>query len=55
MKSASHVDAPMNYLDIDSIQEKPAYYLYTPPTGVPQRNTKQIKTHRGDSECPRAY
>ncbi len=43
VKLASHVDAPMNYLDIGSMQEKPAYYLYTPPTGAPQRNTKQIK------------
>ncbi len=43
MKTASHVDAPMNYLDVEGLQEKPAYYLYTPPAGVPQRNTKQIK------------
>lgn len=39
----ARVDAPMNYLDIDAMTDKPAYYLYTPPAGVPQRNTKQIR------------
>lgn len=43
MKTASQIDAPMNYLDVEGLQEKPAYYLYTPPAGVPQRNTTQVK------------
>ena len=43
MKTTSHVNAPMNYLDIGSMQEKPTYYLYTPPADVPQRNTTQVK------------
>ncbi len=43
MKTASHVNAPMNYLNVEAMQEKPTYYLYTPPAGVPQRNTTQVK------------
>ena len=43
MSTTSHVNAPVNYLDIDNVQEKPAYYLYTPPAGVPQRNAAPIK------------
>ena len=43
MKTASHVNAPMSYLKVEDRQEKPTYYLCTPPTGVPQRNTTQVK------------
>ncbi len=43
MKAASHVNAPMSYLKVEDRQEKPTYYLCTPPTGVPQRNTTQVK------------
>jgi hypothetical protein len=43
MKTAAHVNAPMNYLHVEGMQEKPTYYLCTPPAGVPQRNTTQVK------------
>ena len=43
MKTASHVNAPMSYLDVEGMQEKPTYYLCTPPAGVSQRNTTQVK------------
>ncbi len=43
MKTSSHVNAPMSYLDVEGVQEKPTYYLCTPPAGVPQRNTTQVK------------
>ncbi len=43
MKTSSHVNAPMSYLDVEGVQEKPTYYLCTPPAGVPQRNTVQVK------------
>ncbi len=43
MKTAAHVDAPMSYLHVEGMQEKPTYYLCAPPTGVPQRNTTQVK------------
>ena len=43
MKTASHVNAPMSYLKVEDQQEKPTYYLCTPPPGVPQRNTTQVK------------
>jgi len=43
MKTASHVNAPMSYLHVEDQQEKPTYYLCTPPPGVPQRNTTQVK------------
>ncbi len=43
MKTSSHVNAPMRYLDVEGVQEKPTYYLCTPPAGVPQRNTTQVK------------
>lgn len=43
MKTASHVNAPMSYLKVEDQQEKPTYYLCTPPPGVPRRNTTQVK------------
>ena len=43
MKTAAHVNAPMSYLHVEGMQEKPTYYLCTPPAGVPQRNTAQVK------------
>ncbi len=43
MKTSSHVNAPMSYLDVEGVQEKPTYYLCIPPAGVPQRNTTQVK------------
>ena len=43
MKTASHVNALMSYLNVEDRQEKPTYYLCTPPAGVPQRNTTQVK------------
>ncbi len=43
MKTAAHVNAPMNYLHVEGMQKKPTYYLCTPPAGVPQRNTTQVK------------
>ncbi|MCY4390238.1 MAG: CmcJ/NvfI family oxidoreductase [Desulfurellaceae bacterium] len=43
MKTSSHVNAPMSYLDVEGVQEKPTYYLCPPPAGVPQRNTVQVK------------
>ena len=43
MKTSSHVNAPMSYLDVEGVQEKPTYYLCTPPAGVLQRNTTQVK------------
>ena len=37
-----HVTAVMNYL-VGDMEEKPAFYLYTPPPGVPQRNGRYIQ------------
>ena len=33
----AYVTAQMNYL-ADDMAEKPTYYLYTPPAGVPRQN-----------------
>ena len=37
VEGLEYVTAEMNYL-VDDMEEKPAYYLYPPPAGVPQRN-----------------
>ncbi len=44
MKTASHVDAPMHYLNVGGQQEKPTY---SPPPGVPRRNITQAKHKQG--------
>ena len=38
----NHVTAVMNYL-VGDMEEKPAFYLYTPPPGVPQRTGRYIQ------------